>query len=52
MLFDCDMLKSLSVLFEDVDEGFYDERRGNYDVKVNIRDIGVIKICYVTVGKY
>jgi hypothetical protein len=40
-------------LFEDVDEGFYDERRGNYDVKLKIRDVGVIQsLCYVTVGMY
>jgi hypothetical protein len=34
------MPKSVSVLFEDVDEDFYDERRGNCGVKLKIRDEG------------
>jgi hypothetical protein len=41
---DLDIIRlSVSVLTEDVDEGFFDERGGTYDVKRKIGDVGVIQ---------
>lgn len=45
--------KSASVLFENVDEGFYEERRRNYDMNLKVRDARVMQILrYVTLGRY
>jgi hypothetical protein len=49
----CEMPKLVKALFEASDEGFYDECRGNYDVRLKIRDVGVTQsLCCVTVDEY
>jgi hypothetical protein len=42
ILLHCEIFKSLSVLFQDVGEGLYDKRVGNYDVMFEIRDVDAI----------
>jgi hypothetical protein len=39
----CEAPKLVKALFESDDDCFYDERRGNYDVRLKIRDEGVIQ---------
>lgn len=49
MYFDCEMLRSESVLFENVNKGFYGDLRGNRDLKLKNKFVGVIQsLCNVS----
>jgi hypothetical protein len=45
--------KLVKVMSENVNEGFYDDRGGSYDVNLKITGVCVIlNLCYITVDGY